>query len=107
VKRVKAELRVLNPINQKRKGFEQGTPSESVSQKKSSPAPPKIRAAGSTLPCAKCGRTNYTTSECRVGTNKCMWCERPEHRIAACPRRMKVVDKGAVKPLAPLANEPY
>ena len=30
VERVKAELRALNPINQKRKGFERGTPSESV-----------------------------------------------------------------------------
>jgi len=25
-------------------------------------------------PCGKCGRTNHTTPECRVGTNKCLWC---------------------------------
>ena len=30
VERVKTELRTLNPINHKRKGFERGTPSESV-----------------------------------------------------------------------------
>jgi len=30
MERVKIELRALNPINQMRKGFEQGTPSESV-----------------------------------------------------------------------------
>jgi len=30
-----------------------------------------------------------------------MWCGSYEHLIAVCPRRMKVVDKGAAKPLAP------
>jgi len=30
VERVKTELRALNPINHKKKGFEWGTPSESV-----------------------------------------------------------------------------
>jgi len=30
-----------------------------------------------------------------------MWYRSPEHLITACPRRMKVVDKAAVKPLAP------
>jgi len=34
VKRVKMELRTLNPTNQKRKRIEQGAPSESVNQKK-------------------------------------------------------------------------
>jgi len=63
---VKTELRALNPINQKRKGFERGTPSKSVNQnqKKPTPAPPKSRLIGSTAPCAKCGRTNHTTPEC-------------------------------------------
>jgi len=32
VERVKMELRALNPINHKRKGFERGTPSEIVNQ---------------------------------------------------------------------------
>jgi len=64
VERVKTELRALNPINQKGKGFERGTSSESVNQKKPSPAPPKSRSAGSAAPCAKCGRTNHTTAEC-------------------------------------------
>jgi len=96
-------LRALNPINQKRQGFEQGTPSESVNQKKPTPAPPKSCPTGSTTPCAKCGRTNHATPECRVETNKCMWCGSRKHVIAACPRRMKAVDKGAAKPLPHLS----
>jgi len=74
VEQVKIELRALNLINQKRKGFEQGTLSKSVNQKKPSPTPPKSHPAGSTEPYAKCRRTHHTTPECRVGTNKCMWC---------------------------------
>jgi len=100
VDRVKTELRALHPINQKRKGFERGTPSESVNQKKPSPTPPKSRYAGSTEACVKRRRTNHTIPECRVGTNKCMWCGRPEHLIAVCPQGLKAVDKGAAKPLA-------
>jgi len=72
VERVKTELRSLSLINQKRKGFEQGTPSESVNKKKPSPAPLKSRPIGSTAPCAKYGRTNHTTPKCRVATNKCL-----------------------------------
>jgi len=72
-----------------------------MNQKKPSPAPPKSRLVGLTEPCTKCGRINHTTHECRVGTNKCMWCGSPEHLIATCPRRTKAVDKGATKPLAP------
>jgi len=30
-----------------------------------------------------------------------MWCGSPEHFIAACPQRMKAVDKAAAKLLAP------
>ena len=106
VERVKTELRTLNPINHKRKGFQRGTLSESVNQnhqnqKKPTPVPSKSRPVGSTASCAKCGRTNHTTPECRVGTNKCMWCGSHEHLIAACPWRMKAVDKGVAKPLAP------
>jgi len=101
VERVKIELRALNPINHKRKEFERGTPSESVNKKKPPPAPPKSYPAGSIAPCSKYDRTNHTTPECRVGTNKCMWSGSPEHLIAAYPRRIKAVDKGAVKLLAP------
>jgi len=72
-----------------------------VNQKKPSHAPPISCPAGSIAPYTKCDRVNHTTPECRVRTNKCMWCRSPEHLIAACPRRMKAVDKGPVKPLAP------
>ena len=72
VRRVKAELRALNPINQKRNWLR--APSDSVNQKKSTPALPKSRPTGLTEPCGKCGGTNHTTPECRVGTNKYMWC---------------------------------
>ena len=108
VERVKAELRALNPINHRRKGFERRTPSESVNQnqKKPTPVSSKSRPVGSTAPCAKCGRTNHTTLECRVGTNKCMWCGSPEHLLIACPRRLKAVDKGVAKPLAPPRQGP-
>jgi len=36
-----------------------------------------------------------------VGINKYMLCGTAEHLIAACPRRLETVDKGAAKPLAP------
>jgi len=101
VERVKTELRALNPTNQKRKGFKRGTPSASVNQKKPSLAHPRSHLAGSTEPCAKYGKTNHTIPEYRVGPNKCMWCESPEHLIVACPRRMKAIDKGTAKSLAP------
>ena len=39
VERVKTMLRALNPINHKRKGFERGTPSESVNQNQKEPTP--------------------------------------------------------------------
>jgi len=108
VERVKTELRALNPINHKRKGFERGAPSESVNQNQKKPIPisSKNCPVGLTAPCAKCGRTNHTTPECRVGTKKCMWCGSPKHLIAACPRRPKAVDKGATKPLALLRQGP-
>jgi len=50
VEQAKTELRALNPLKQKRKGFKWGTPNESVNQKKPSPAPPKSYPAGSTEP---------------------------------------------------------
>ena len=102
VERIKTEFRALNSISQKRKGIERGAPSESVNQKKPTPAPPKSHPTRSAEPCTKCGRTNNTTPECRVGTNKCMLCGSPEHLIAACPRRLKAIDKSTGKPLASL-----
>ena len=72
VERVKTELRDLNPINQKSKWTEWGAPSESEKQKKPAPAPSKSHPTGPAEPCGKCGRTNHTTLECRVGTNKCI-----------------------------------
>jgi len=99
---VKTELRALNPINQNRKGFERGAPSECEPKpEEPTPASPKSRPTGSTAPYEKCSETNHTIPECRVGTDKCMWCRSPEYLIAACPRRMKIVDKSAAKPLAP------
>ena len=65
------------------------------------PIPPKSHPLGPTETCGKCRRTNYTSPECRVGTSECMWCGSLEHLIATCPRRLKVMDKGATKPLAP------
>ena len=104
VERMKTELRVLNPMNQKRKGIEQGTPSKSVNPKKPALAPPKSCLVGLVEPCGKCGRTNHTSPKCRVGTNKYMWCGSPEHLIAACPRRLKAVDKSATKPVSQLLS---
>jgi len=96
----------LNPINQKRKGIEQGADSESVNQKKPTPTSPKSHPTSSAKPYRKCGKTNHTTPECRVGTNKCMRCGSPEHLIAACPERLKAVDKATAKPLALLHQGP-
>ena len=87
VERVKGELRVLNPGNQKRKWNDRGMSSESVAQKKPIAGPDKSRPVTSKGLCAMCGRTNHTTAKCRVGTNKCIWCGSPEHSIANCPRK--------------------
>ena len=92
---MKTELRALNPINQKRKWIEQGALSESVNRKKLAPVPPKSHRAGLAEPSGKCRRTNDTTRECRVGTNKCMWYGSLGHLIATCARRPKAVDKGS------------
>jgi len=101
VEKVKGELRVLNPGNKKRKWNDRGTSSESVAQKKPIAAPNKSHPTASKEPCAKCRRTNHTSAECRVGANKCIWCESPEHSIANCLRRQKVVEKGVAKPIPP------
>ena len=85
MERVKGELRASNPGNQKRKWNDSATSSESVAQKKRAAGPDKSRPVASKEPCAKCGQTNYTTVDCRVGTNKCMWCETPDHSIATYP----------------------
>jgi len=101
VERVKAKLRALNSINQNRKGIDWGTKSESVNQKKPTPASPKTHSAGSAEPSGKHERINHTTPKYQVGTNNCMWCGSPKYLIATRPRRLKAVDKGAAKPLAP------
>ena len=72
VERVKGELRALNPGNQKRKWDDRSASSNSVAQKRTAAGPAKSHPLASTEPCAQCGRTNYTTAECRVGINKCM-----------------------------------
>ena len=66
----------------------------------------KIRVTGSIEPCKKCNRTNHITSECRVGTTKCMWCGSTSHLIVACPTRVKVVETRVVKTLAPPRQAP-
>jgi len=81
---VKTELRALNPINQKRKQTEKGASSESANQEKSTPAPPKSCPAVLAELCGKHGRTNRTTPECLVGTNKYMWYGSPQHLIVTC-----------------------
>jgi len=89
---VNGELRALNPGNQKRKWNDRDTLSNSVAQKKPVAGLDKSHQAASKEPCATCGWTNHTTTECRVGTNKCMWCRSPDYSIATCPRRQKVVE---------------
>jgi len=66
---VKSELRALNLGNQKRKCNDHGTLSKSVSQKKPIIGPTQSHLTPSTK---QCGRTNRTTTECHVGTNKCI-----------------------------------
>ena len=87
LERVKGDLGALNSGNQKRKWNDRSTSSESVAQKKTVAGPNKSHPATSKEPCAKCGRTNHTTTECRVGTNKYMWCGSLDHSIVTCLRR--------------------
>jgi len=70
VERVKSELRMPNPGNQKRKWSDCGTPSDNVASKKLAASLLKSHITGSYEPHRKCGRTNHRTSECRIGTNK-------------------------------------
>ena len=64
--------------------------------------PIKSHPTSPTEPRGKCGRTNHTIQECYVGMNECMWCDSSDHLIVACPRRLKAIEKGAVRPLAAL-----
>lgn len=105
VERVKGELRALNPGNPKRKWDDHSVSSDSVAQKRTAGGPAKSRPEASTEPCTYCGRTNHTTAECRVGTNKFMWCGSPNHSIVTCPRRLRVVEKGVVRPIQPPCQE--
>ena len=68
-------------------------------QKKLAFALSKSHTIGPAVPCGKCERTNYTTSKCQVKTNQCMWCGSTEYLIAACPQRLRAVDKGLAKSL--------
>ena len=97
---MKSELRALNLGSQKRKWNDHGASSESVAQKKPIAIPSKSHPAISTDPCAKCGRTNHPTVECRVDANKCMWCRSHNHSIGTCLRRQKTIEKGVIRSLA-------
>jgi len=96
---VKGELRTLNLGKQKRKWNDHSTSSENIVQKKPAAGPDEGRPATSKEPCAKCGRTNHTTAECCVDTNKCMRRRSPDHSIATFPRR--AVEKGVARPIPP------
>jgi len=60
--------------------------------------------------CAKCGRTNHDTIECRVGTNRCFWYGDSNHIISNCPVRLSSQHKGpssilkGTKAATPVAN---
>jgi len=103
---VKSELRMLNPGNPKRKWDDHGTSSNTMTSKKPTTSFVKSCTTGPSEPCGKCGRTNHHTSECRIGTNQCFWCGSTEHAIIACPKRLRAVEKGAAKPLAPPRQMP-
>jgi len=60
----------------------------------------KSHPTDSTEPCGKCSRINHTTAECCVGANKCMQYGSSDHSITACPRRLKVIEKGVARSLA-------
>ena len=98
---VKKVLRALNPGNPKRKWSGRGTFSNTVASKKPTISSVKSHTTGPLEPCRKCGRTNRRTSECRISTNQCVWCGSTDHLLTACPRRLRTVEKGVAKPLAP------
>ena len=106
VERMKSELRMLNPGNPKRTWNDQRTSSNTTTLKKPKTSSVKSRTTGSSEPCRKCGQTNHHSSECRIGTNQCFWCGSTNHSISACPKRLRVVQKGAAKPLAPPRQNP-
>ena len=95
---MKGKLRALNPGNQKRKWNDRGTSSESMAQKKLVATPTKSRQVALTKPFAKCGWTDYTTAECRVGTNKCMWCV-PRSFDCHLPLKTEGDKKGVARPI--------
>ena len=101
VERVKGELRALSSGNQKRKWNDRSTPSGSVAQKKPAASSASSRPAAPIKSCAKFGRTNHTTADCRVGTNRCMWCGSPDHLVATCPTRQKALEKRVARPAPP------
>jgi len=84
-------------VNKKRKRNDRGTSTESVAQEKPTIGPAKSSPLVLFEPCGKCDRTNHITAECRLGTNKCMWCGSHNHLISAWPRRLKFVEKRSSK----------
>jgi len=101
VERAKNELRALNPANLKRKWSDRGVSNDNIASKKSAISLARSHAPGSIEPCEKCGRTNHPTSECRAGTNKCLWCGSLEYRAATYLKRLSSTQKGVVKPSGP------
>jgi len=98
--RLKSELKALKLINQKSKGIERATPSECELE--------KTLSRSSKEPFCQLHKALWEMRKsksrhplCRVRINKCIWCGSPERLIAACPQRLKAVDKVAAKPLAP------
>ena len=106
VERIKSELRVLNPVNLKRKWNDRGASSNIMASKKPTISSVKSSTTGPPEPCRKCSRMNHHTSECRIGTNQCVWCGSTDHLITACLKRLRAVEKGVAKPLAPLRQVP-
>jgi len=86
VERTRNELRALNPKNQKKTWNDRETSSDNVASKKHAVSSAKSHITRSYEPYGKCGKTNHCTSECRVGTNKCMRCGSTKHMVTTCPR---------------------
>jgi len=100
---VKNELRALN---RKWKWNDCRIFNEGTTQKRPMVSSAKSHIMGSVEPCGKCSRTNHITSKCCIGTNKCMYCGSTVELIVAWPRRLKAIEKGLTKPLAPSYQVP-
>ena len=94
---MKSEVRALNQGNQKRTWNDHGHPVRA--QLKINPCYFDKDPMGSSEPYGKCCRTNHTSIECHVGTNKCMWCGSTDHLIPTCPRTLNPEKKGVANSL--------